>query len=92
MSRLLVKESDKRAFQRDVLKQQLTFAKEINKPVIIHMREENDAWIGDASVDLLIILEEWKSGLQGTLAEHPGVLHSFNGNRSDHHSHGKSQK
>lgn len=54
-----VKETDKRAFQREVLKQQLFFAKEINKPVIIHMREENDAWVGDASVDLLKILEEW---------------------------------
>ncbi len=75
-----VKEADKRAFQREVLKQQLAFAKEINKPVIIHMREENDAWVGDASVDLLKILEEWKNTLHGTLAEKPGVLHSFNGN------------
>ncbi|MBI5824826.1 MAG: TatD family hydrolase [Chloroflexi bacterium] len=75
-----VKENDKRAIQRDVLKQQLAFAKEMDKPVIIHMREENDAWIGDASIDLLKILEEWQNGLHGTLAEKPGVLHSFNGN------------
>ena len=75
-----VKENDKREFQREVLKQQLQFAKEINKPVIIHMREENDAWLGEASVDLLKILEEWQSSLRGTLAERPGVLHSFNGN------------
>ncbi len=75
-----VKENDKREFQREVLKQQLQFAKEINKPVIIHMREENDAWLGEASVDLLKILEEWQSSLHGTLAERPGVLHSFNGN------------
>ncbi len=75
-----VKENDKRAFQREALKQQLQFAKEINKPVIIHMREENDAWFGEASQDLLKILEEWQSNLQGTLAEKPGVLHSFNGN------------
>ena len=75
-----VKESDKRAFQREALKQQLQFAKEINKPVIIHMREENDAWFGEASQDLLKILEEWQSNLHGTLAERPGVLHSFNGN------------
>jgi TatD DNase family protein len=74
------KESDQRAFQREVLKLQLAFAKEVNKPVIIHMREENDAWIGGASVDLLEILKEWKNDLQGTLAEKPGVLHSFNGN------------
>lgn len=75
-----VKESDKRAFQREALKQQLQFAKEVNKPVIIHMREENDAWFGEASVDLLKILEDWQKGLQGPLAEKPGVLHSFNGN------------
>jgi TatD DNase family protein len=74
-----VKENDKRAFQRDALKQQLEFAKEVNKPVVIHMREEKDAWFGDASVDLLNILEEWQKGLQGSLAEKPGVLHSFNG-------------
>jgi TatD DNase family protein len=75
-----VKENDQRAFQRDVLIQQLQLAKEINKPVIIHMREENDAWFGDASADLLKILSEWQIGLQGPLAERPGVLHSFNGN------------
>ncbi len=75
-----VKEKDKRAFQREVLHQQLAFAKEINKPVIIHMREEDDAWFGEASQDLLKILEEWKNSLQGALAERPGVLHSFNGN------------
>ncbi len=74
-----VKERDKRAFQREILKQQLQFAKEVNKPVIIHMREENDAWFGDASVDLLEILSDWHKGLQGSLAEKPGVLHSFNG-------------
>jgi TatD DNase family protein len=75
-----VKESDKRAFQRETLKLQLQFAKEMNKPVIIHMREENDAWFGEASQDLLKILEEWQKGLQSPLAERPGVLHSFNGN------------
>ena len=75
-----VKENGKRAFQCEALKQQLEFAKEINKPVIIHMREENDAWLGEASQDLLKILEEWQGNLRGTLAERPGVLHSFNGN------------
>jgi TatD DNase family protein len=69
-----VKEIDKRAFQREALQQQLQFAKEINKPVIIHMREENDAWFGEASQDLLKILEEWQSTLSGTLAKRPGVL------------------
>jgi TatD DNase family protein len=75
-----VTENDKRAFQRRALNQQLKFAKEINKPVIIHMREEEDAWFGEVSQDLLIILEEWQSSLPNTLAKRPGVLHSFNGN------------
>jgi len=73
------KENAKRWVQREIFKRQLEFAQEINKPVIIHMREENDAWSGDASKDLLNILEEWQSGLQDELAQRPGVLHSFNG-------------
>ena len=78
-----VKEPDKRAQQRGVLKQQLRLAQEVNKPVVIHMREENDTWFGQASVDLLEILAEWHNELQSKnhpLAEKPGVLHSFNGN------------
>jgi TatD DNase family protein len=74
-----VKEPEKRAFQREALKQHLQFAKDVGKPVVLHMREEDDAWFGEASVDLLNILAEWQSGLRGRLAEQPGVLHSFNG-------------
>lgn len=74
-----VKEAGKRACQHEALKKQLAFAAEIDKPVVIHMREENDAWFGEAWQDLLRILEEWQSGLRGSLAEKPGVLHSFNG-------------
>jgi len=78
-----VKEADKQAHQREVLKQQLKLAQEVNKPVIIHMREENDAWFGRASIDLLEILGEWCRELfeqNHPLAQKPGVLHSFNGN------------
>ena len=78
-----VKESEKRAFQHQALRQQLKLAEEVNKPVSIHMREENDAWFGQASVDLLEILSEWQQELvtkNYSLAEKPGVLHSFNGN------------
>jgi TatD DNase family protein len=78
-----VKESEKQAQQRDVLKQQLRLAREVTKPVIIHMREENDAWFGQASIDLLEILSEWHTLLiaeSSPLVERPGVLHSFNGN------------
>lgn len=77
-----VKEEKQRAIQRDVLKQQLAFAVSANKPVIIHMREEKDAWFGGASTDLLEILSEWHDQLKvknPALAERPGVLHSFNG-------------
>lgn len=77
-----VKEEEKRSVQRKVLKQQLAFAGEIGKPVIIHMREEKDAWFGQASTDLLEILAEWHGNLKirnPALAERPGVLHSFNG-------------
>ena len=78
-----VKEPEARAFQLEALQQQLTFAAAINKPVIIHMREQDDAWLGQASVDLLRILSEWHRELEAQdhpLAEKPGVLHSFNGN------------
>jgi len=77
-----VKETDKQVQQRDVLKQQLRLAQEVNLPAVIHMREENDAWFGQASIDLLEILSEWHKELQNQnhpLAEKPGVLHSFNG-------------
>ncbi len=78
-----VKGQRERARQRDILKQQLDFAQAVNKPVIIHMREENDEWFGQASIDLLDILSEWHKTLAAEhhpLAERPGVLHSFNGN------------
>jgi TatD DNase family protein len=78
-----VKEPEKQAIQREVLKQQLELAHEVNKPVVIHMREQDDAWFGQASVDLLGILSHWHTQLikeRHPLAERPGVLHSFNGN------------
>ena len=78
-----VKDEGQRAFQCETLKRQLTFAASVSKPVVIHMREEKDAWIGEASVDLLDILMTWHSELSRQnhpLAEKPGVLHSFNGN------------
>ena len=78
-----VKEPEKRIFQHKALKKQLKLAQEVNKPVIIHMREENDEWFGQASIDLLKILSEWHQELVAQnhpLAEKPGVLHSYNGN------------
>jgi TatD DNase family protein len=78
-----VKEPEKQAHQREVLKQQLQLAREVGLPAVLHMREEGDAWLGQASVDLLEVLSEWHDSLQAgkhALAENPGVLHSFNGN------------
>ena len=78
-----VKEREERAFQIEALRIQLAFAASVNKPVIIHMREEEDAWLGQASLDLLQILGEWHWELTAgdhPLASKPGVLHSFNGN------------
>lgn len=78
-----VKEPEKRAFQHAALRKQLQLAKEVNRPVVIHMREENDAWFGQASVDLLEILSAWQAQLKAEshpLVERPGVLHSYNGN------------
>lgn len=77
-----VEEPEKRAWQRQVLKQHLRLAQAMNKPVVVHMREQGDAWFGDASIDLLKILEEWQKSLTAQdhpLALRPGVLHSFNG-------------
>jgi TatD DNase family protein len=78
-----VKEREERAFQIEALRRQLALAASANKPVIIHMREEEDAWFGQASIDLLQILHEWHRTLiteNHPLAQKPGVLHSFNGN------------
>lgn len=78
-----VKEPEKQARQRQVLKDQLRLAREAGLPAVIHMREAEDAWFGQASVDLLEILTEWQGRLAAEghpLAERPGVLHSFNGN------------
>jgi TatD DNase family protein len=78
-----VKEADKRAYQHEILKRQLAFAAEINKPIIIHMREENDVESGDASKDILETIKTWHVELvknNHPLAHKPGVFHSFNGN------------
>lgn len=75
-----VKDEAQRAIQREILKRHLQLAQEIDRPVILHMREENDSWFGQASDDLLKILQAWCSQLSGRLGDLPGVLHSFNGN------------
>jgi len=54
-----VKEPEKQAHQRNILKQQLQLAAEVNKPVIIHMREEKDAWFGQASRSAAMRSARW---------------------------------
>jgi TatD DNase family protein len=71
--------------QKDVLKEQLQLAGELQLPVVVHLREKGDAEEGDCASDLLQILEEWAKKLQGDknpLAERPGVLHSFSGSKA----------
>jgi TatD DNase family protein len=68
--------------QQKVLKEQLELAAELNLPVVLHMREKNDAEHGDCSRDLIQILDEWMTRLRvekRPLADNPGVLHSFSG-------------
>lgn len=78
-----IKEPDKRLEQRQRLPPQLDVAGRAGKPIILHLREENDAEIGDATNDLFAILESWREMLlreNHPLAARPGVFHSFNGN------------
>jgi TatD DNase family protein len=65
-----------------ILKEQLAMASELEMPVIIHSREKDDAEQGECAEDLIKVLEEWVSSLKSrneTLAQRPGVFHSFSG-------------
>jgi TatD DNase family protein len=58
--------------QRKIFREQLEMAAEQNLPVVIHNRQ--------ASQDLIPILQEWQEDLLdsgSSLADRPGVLHSF---------------
>jgi len=71
--------------QRAVLKEQLALAAELKLPVVLHLREADNAPEGDCARDLLEILEKWVKSLRvdnNPLVERPGVLHSFSGNES----------
>lgn len=78
-----VHDAHQRARQRDALRGQLELAEACSLPVIMHMREENDALDGPCAADLLRLLDDWVRELRARgsqLAERPGVLHSFSGN------------
>jgi TatD DNase family protein len=77
-----VQDVPQRELQRDALRGQLDLAEECGLPVILHLREQNDAPDGPCAADLLRLLDEWVSGLRSRdslLAKRPGVLHSFSG-------------
>jgi TatD DNase family protein len=70
--------------QQQVLVEQLNLAARAELPAVIHLREAGDAEAGECVRDLLKILEEWVTSLRvdaNPLAQRPGVLHSFSGNR-----------
>jgi TatD DNase family protein len=60
--------------QKAILKEQLTLAAAVDKPVVLHCRAAFD--------DLFDILTAWQTQLPATstqLIKHPGVFHSFGG-------------
>ncbi|MBE0411423.1 MAG: TatD family hydrolase [Anaerolineales bacterium] len=66
------RDSTPRGLQRMVFEEQLNLAQDLELPVVIHNRQ--------ASEDLISILRDWHAGLKAsgsTLADRPGVLHSF---------------
>jgi TatD DNase family protein len=68
--------------QQRVLHAQLDLAAELELPVVIHLREKDDAADGPCFEDAMSILEEWVAGLgadKEALRTNPGVLHSFSG-------------
>ena len=68
--------------QRIVFQAQLELATELELPVVIHLREKDDAAGGPCAEDAISILEEWVRGLgadKEALRKNPGVLHSFSG-------------
>jgi TatD DNase family protein len=68
--------------QQRVFRAQLELAAELGLPVVIHLREKDDAAGGPCAEDAMRILEGWVAGLgpeQEALRKKPGVLHSFSG-------------
>jgi TatD DNase family protein len=68
--------------QQRVFRAQIELAAELGLPVIIHLREKDDAAGGPCAEDAMSILEEWVASLgaeREALKRNPGVLHSFSG-------------
>jgi len=68
--------------QQRVFRAQLDLAAELDMPVVIHLRENDDADNGPCYEDAMSILGEWVASLgteREALRKNPGVLHSFSG-------------
>ena len=68
--------------QQRVFRAQLELAAELGLPVVIHLREKDDAAGGPCADDAMRLLEEWVAGLgpgKEALRKNPGVLHSYSG-------------
>jgi len=68
--------------QQAALRMQLDLAAACGLPVVLHMREKDDADHGACAEDMLRIVESWVRALRAdgaAIADRPGVLHSFSG-------------
>jgi TatD DNase family protein len=77
-----VTDADERRTQVAALQKQLELAQAADLPVVLHLRDQDDAEDGAASRDLLAILREWTSqtwAQSSHLEGRAGVLHSFSG-------------
>lgn len=80
-----VKEPEKQKHQKTVFNSQVQIADAFNKPLVIHLRELNDATEGPVFDDLFEMMEYWFNKWlhrNHPLGLTPGVLHSFNGESS----------
>ena len=74
--------ADERRVQCAALQRQLELAQSAELPVVLHLREQDDADEGAAARDMLAILRDWTSALaaiSSALQDRSGVLHSFAG-------------
>ena len=80
-----VKESEKQQTQKRILNSQVQMAEALNKPLVIHLRESNDATQGPVFDDFFELINPWLEKWirqNHVLASKPGVLHSFNGEQT----------
>ena len=77
-----VKDSEKQKRQKRLLSSQVQIAEALNKPLVIHLRQENNAVEGPVFDDFFELIEPWIQKWRGQnhpLGLAPGTLHSFNG-------------